>query len=186
MRKTTRYLIRQGQKNNDIRIIQSSDKQDLEKFYDIYKETVKRHGFVPFSLKYLQNEFDSFSDDSQISIFLGFYQGKVVSSAIIVFWQNMAFYHHGASFSQFNKIPVSYLLQWEAIREAKSRGCNVYNFWGIAPGKKSNHPWLGLSLFKMGFGGYAKEYVRTQDFPTSSFYYLIRIFEKLRKMKRRL
>jgi len=193
MRKTTRYLIRQAQKNNDIKISQSQDVKDLELFDKIYQETAQRHHFVPFSLKYLENQFSSFLKDSQISIFLGRYKGKVVSSAIVVFWQNIGFYHHGASLLKYNKIPVSYLLQWETIKEVKKRGCQFYNFWGIAPEitdkskiSGSRHPWAGLTLFKMGFGGYRKEYLKTQDFPLSAVYWLTFIFEKMRKTKRGL
>ena len=79
------------------------------------------------------------------------------------------------------------LMQWEAIKEAKQRGCEEYNFWGIAPNDNKNHPWAGLSLFKKGFGGYRRDYVKTQDLPLSKVYTLItRPFEKLRKIKRRL
>lgn len=191
MRKTTRYLIRQAEKNTDVEIIKSEKREDLKEFKKVYDETVKRHKFTPFSLKYLENQFDSFSTDSQIMIFLGKYKGKVVSSAIVVFWQKIAFYHHGASV--FNKIPVSYLLQWEAIKEAKNRGCILYNFWGIAPGinnesdaSKSRHPWAGLSLFKMGFGGYRKDYASTKDYQITLKYYLNYIIEVIRKIKRRL
>jgi len=193
MRKTTRYLIRQGQKNNDIEIIQSSDIKDLEKFNKVYQETIQRHHFAPFSLNYLENQFSSFLRDNQILLFLGKYKNEVVSSAVIVFWQNIGFYHHGASLSKYQKIPVSYLLQWEAIKEAKKKGCQIYNFWGIAPEikdksdlAKSKHPWAGLTLFKMGFNGSKKEYVKTQDYPISKKYYLTYIFEKIRKIKRGL
>ena len=193
MRKTTRYLIRQGQKNNDIEIIQSSDIKDLEKFNKVYQETIQRHHFAPFSLNCLENQFSSFLGDNQISLFLGKYKNEVVSSAVIVFWQNIGFYHHGASLSKYQKIPVSYLLQWEAIKEAKKRGCQIYNFWGIASEikdksdlAKSKHPWAGLTLFKMGFNGSKKEYVKTQDYPISKKYYLTYIFEKIRKIKRGL
>lgn len=193
MRKTTRYLIRQAQKNSDIEIIQSQNIEELRKFDEIYCATAKRHKFVPFSLGYLQNQFLSFLTDNQILIFLGKYKGEIVSSSIVVFWQNIGFYHHGASLLKYNKVPVSYLLQWEAIKEAKKRGCQMYNFWGIAPEirdkfdvKKSKHPWAGLTLFKMGFGGYRKEYIKTQDFPVSSMYWLTRVFEKIRKAKRGL
>ena len=193
MRKTTRYLIRQAQKNEDIDIIKSKNIRDLDIFNKIYQATAQRHHFFPFSLNYLENQFSSFISDNQISIFFGRYKKEVVSSAIIVFWQNTGFYHHGASLTKYNKFPVSYLLQWEAIKEAKKRGCHHYNFWGIAPDikdksevKKSRHPWAGLTLFKMGFGGYRKEYVKTQDFIISKDYWLTFIFEKLRKAKRRL
>ena len=186
MRKTTRYLIRQAQKNADIEIIKTQNIEDLKKFDEIYCSTAIRHKFVPFSLKYIQNQFSSFLPDGQILIFLGKYKNEVVSSAIIVFWQNIGFYHHGASLSKYNKIPVSYLLQWEAIKEAKKRECQRYNFWGIAPDDNKNHPWAGLSLFKKGFGGYRKDYVQTQDLPLLKKYYLTFIFEKIRKIKRGL
>ncbi|MDD2731764.1 MAG: peptidoglycan bridge formation glycyltransferase FemA/FemB family protein [Candidatus Pacebacteria bacterium] len=192
MRKTTRYLIKQAEKNQDIEITKSQNIEDLKIFNEIYRETAKRHKFVPYSLGYLENEFNSFKEQNHIIIFLGKYKEKIVSSAVVIFWQNTAFYHQGASLEKYNKIPVSYLLQWNAIKEAKNRGCGIYNFWGIAPDMekkdmvRSRHPWAGLSLFKMGFGGYKKEYVKTQDFPVSSKYYLIYIFEKLRKLKRHL
>ena len=188
MRKTSRYLIRQAEKNNDIEIVQSTDIKDLKEFYKVYQETVKRHHFAPFSLKYLENQFSCFLPDNQILTLLGRYKGEVVSSAIIVFWQNIAFYHHGASLSKFRKIPVSYLVQWEAIKQAKKRGCRSYNFWGIAEQelKNKNHPWYGLTLFKMGFNGYRKEYVKTQDLPLSLRYYFTYVFEKIRKIKRGL
>ena len=188
MRKTTRYLIKQAEKSNDIEIVQSNDIKDLKEFNKVYQETVKRHHFAPFSLKCLENQFSCFIPDNQIMIFLGKYKGEIVSSAIIVFWQNMAFYHHGASLSKFKKIPVSYLMQWQAIKQAKKRECKSYNFWGIAEHEleNKNHPWYGLTLFKMGFGGELKEYVKTQDLPLSLRYYFTYVFEKMRRIKRGL
>jgi len=186
MRKTTRYLIRQGLKNKEIKIIQSKELKDIEIFNEISKQTVKRHHFVPFSLEFLKKQLSAFNSDNQISIFLAKYQEEIIASGIFIFWQNIGFYHHGASSLKHPKIPASYLLQWEAIKEAKKRNCKVFNFWGIISEKEKSHPWAGLSLFKKGFGGYEKSYVKTQDFPVSKKYWLIFIFEKLRKTKRRL
>jgi lipid II:glycine glycyltransferase (peptidoglycan interpeptide bridge formation enzyme) len=195
MRKTTRYLIRQAFKNKDIEILKSEKIEDLEEFAKIYQETAKRHRFVPFSFDYLKNEFLAFKDDKQILIILGKYKGEVVSGGVFVFWQNIGFYHHGASSQKYPKIPVSYLMIWEAIKEAKNRGCEKFNFWGIAPISSNfelrtsnfwKHPWAGLTLFKMGFGGEKKEYVKTQDFPISKKYCLCYLIEKLRKKKRGL
>jgi lipid II:glycine glycyltransferase (peptidoglycan interpeptide bridge formation enzyme) len=192
MRKTTRYLIRQAQKNKEIEIIKSEDLKDLEEFNKLYQATVDRHHFVPFSFDYLKNEFLAFSPDNQILIFLGKYRGEVVSAGIFLFWQGIGFYHHGASSLKYPKIPVSYLLLWEAIKEAQRRGCRKFNFWGIAPItsdfkiQTSNHPWAGLTLFKMGFGGYKKEYLKTQDLPLSKKYWLNFVVEMLRKKKRNL
>ena len=188
MRKTTRYLIRQAQKNEDIKVYQSQNLNDIGIFNKLYQEVVDRHHFIPFSFNYLRNELSAFSQDNQISLFFGKYKGEIISSAIIIFWQKTAFYHHGASSLKYPKVPVSYFLQWEAIKEAKKRDCKIYNFWGIAPidSEFRRHPWAGLTLYKMGFGGYKKEYVKTQDFPLSKKYWLTYLFEKLRKSKRGL
>jgi lipid II:glycine glycyltransferase (peptidoglycan interpeptide bridge formation enzyme) len=186
MRKTTRYLIRQVQKDKEIEIIKTQNLKDFGEFNNLYQETVDRHHFAPFSFNYLKNEFLSFEPDNQISIFHGKYKNEIVSSAIIIFWQGIGFYHHGASSLKYPKIPASYLLLWEVIREAKNRGCQKFNFWGIAPEGQKNHPWTGLTLFKMGFGGHKKEFVKTQDLPLSKKYWLTFIFEKLRKTKRGL
>jgi len=193
MRKTTRYLIKQAEKNPDVEIIRSNNIEDLKFFNYVYSETGKRQHFTIYQNRYTEKEFTTFLKDNQVSLFLGKYKNEVVASAIFIFWQGTCFYHHSGSLLKYNKIPVSYLLQWEAIKEAKKRGCLVYNFWGIAPDikekedvKKSKHPWAGLSLFKMGFGGYKKDYVVAQDFIISQKYWLNYIIESVRKIKRGL
>jgi lipid II:glycine glycyltransferase (peptidoglycan interpeptide bridge formation enzyme) len=184
MRKTTRYLTRQGFKIEDLKIKKSQNPKDIEIFNTLYQKTVNRHHFIPFSLNYLKNEFSAFLADGQILMFLAKYQGECLASAIIIFWQGMAFYHQGASSQKYPKIPASYLLQWEAIKEAKNRGCKIYNFWGITETDSKKHPFWGLTCFKKGFGGYEKKYVKTQDLPLSIGYWLTFAFEKLRKKKR--
>ncbi len=189
MRKNTRYEIKKAEKNKDLKIEKSNKKEDIKIFNNLYEKTAKRHDFVPFSLDYLKKEYESFILDDQILTFHARYKKEVVSSAIIIFWQRMAFYHHGASSMKYPKVPSSRLLQWEAIKEAKRRNCELYNFWGIADiplreVKKKKHPWAGLTIFKRGFGGERKEYVPTQDFILSSKYWLNFLIEKARKIKR--
>ncbi len=193
MRKTTRYLIRQAMKNKEIEIEEKNNLEGIEKFNQIYQLTKERHGFIPFSLEYLKNEFFAFSNENQILVLLGKYKGEIVSGGIFIFWQKIAFYHHGASSQKYPKIPASYLLLWKAIKAAKDRDCRKFNFWGIAPissnvePRTSNfwkHPWAGLTLFKIGFGGYKKEYVKTQDLPISKNYWFCYLIEKLRSKKR--
>ena len=187
MRKTTRYLIHQGMKNQDITVEKSERLDDIEKYQKLNEEIAKRQKFVPFSLEYVKNEFDIFSKDGQALLFFGKYKEKIVSSALVIFWSQIAFYHQAASSSKYAKFSVPYLLLWEAIKEAKKRGCALYDFWGyVNPFENPRHPWAGPTLFKMGFGGNAYEYLKTQDLPLSKRYWLTFFFEKLRKAKRGL
>ncbi len=190
MRKTTRYLIKKAKKNHGISIKQSSDPEDLEIFNQIYEQTAKRHRFAPFSLKYVKTQFEAFLPDNQIRLFLGEDNGKTIVASVAVFWQGISFYHHGASLPSDE--PVSYLSQWEIIKEAKKQGCRAHNFWGIvdpaslSPEEVKKHPWQGLTLFKKGFGGYEKPYVRTQDYIVSKKYWRNFLIESIRKKIRRL
>jgi len=186
MRKTTRYLIRQAEKNG-VEIFQSFDQKDVEVFNQLHLEVVKHQKFIPFSLEYFKKEFAAFAQDNQIALFFAKYQGKVIAASYGVFWSNRAFYHHAALLPEYKKIPASYLLQWHAIQEAKKRGCTVYDFWGYSdPIKYPKHPYSGPTLFKMGFGGYKDEYVKTQDLVITKKYWLNYIIEIVRKIKRGL
>jgi peptidoglycan pentaglycine glycine transferase (the first glycine) len=186
MRKTTRYEIRRAEKLG-VQVYQSFDIKDVETFNLMHREVVRHQKFVPFSLEYFKKEFTAFAKDNEIALFLAKYQGKVIAASYGVFWSRMAFYHHAALLPEYKKIPASYLLQWHAIQEAKKRGCKIYDFWGYAdPEKNPQHPYAGPTLFKMGFGGYMQEYVKTQDLPISQKYWLNYIIETIRKMRRGL
>ncbi len=185
MRKTTRYLIRQTMKNPDITFEKSEKLEDVEIYQKLNKEVAARQKFIPFSQEYIKNEFEVFSKDNQVLLLFGKYKGEIVAGALMVFCSGVGFYHQAASLEKYAKLSIPYLLQWEAIKEAKKRGCKMYDFWGYVD-PKSKHPWAGPTLFKMGFGGKPYLYVKTQDLPLSWRYWPTYIFERLRRVKRRL
>ncbi len=187
MRKTTRYLIRQAMKNPDITVEKSDKLSDIEIYQNLNKEVAERQKFVPFSYEYIKNEFEVFSKDNDVLWLFGKYKGEVAAGVLVIFWSDIGFYHQAASLAKYAKFSIPYLLQWEAIKEAKNRGCILYDFWGFTdPEKYPKHPWAGPTLFKMGFGGEVYEYVKTRDFPLSKKYRLTYFFEKLRATKRGL
>ncbi len=179
MRKSTRYDIRKAQKEGGS-VISTRDPRLVSEFFDLYKATSTRHGFVPHSG--IGEEFEVFVRAKQATLYLGKYQGKTVAAVIILYYGNQAIYHHGASIH--SEIPVSALVQWQAITDAKKRGMNVYNFWGIAPDDSLKHPWRGITLFKKGFGGREVKYLHAQDIPVSPWYVFPRTIELVRKKLR--
>lgn len=178
MRKSHRYLIRKVE-NMDIKITRTTKIDDINRFIPLYKQLSQLKHFVPH--KGVREEFEIFAKDDQMVLYLVEYQEQIIAGSLIAFVGNMAIYRHSASDKRFNHLSASYLIQWEAIKEAKRRGMQVYNFWGIAPSDKQNHPWQGLTLFKTGFGGERKEFMHAQDVPLNLLYwktYLIESFTK--------
>lgn len=186
MNKNHRNLINRCVREK-VKVVLSSDKKDLEKFNILHDFTAKKHHFSRFSNSYVEKEFLAFQKDDEVSILSAYLPNNpnLDSSAIVYYYGNSAAYRHGASLVQDKKLPTSYLLQWEAIKEAKNRGLKYYNFWGIAPDDApSNHPFKGITHFKKGFGGFQKDLLPCQDFIISQKYWITWIIEKIRNKKR--
>ncbi len=185
MRKTTRYLIKKGEKS-DLKLEISSDPSLAKVLFDLQLETAKRHGFVGFPEKLFKKEIEIFSNDDQAKVFLCKNGNEVLAIAIIIFYGDTAYYHFSASVSGHNDLPFSYYLQWQIIKEAKKRGIKFYNFWGIAPNNNPNHRFYGVTLFKTGFGGSRIDWLHAHDLPVGPQYLLTYTFETLRRITRRL
>ena len=186
MRKATRYEIKKGIKEN-IKITTSTDEKDIQKFYDLQIETAKRQKFVPFSYKFLHEQFKIFAENGNVLLYKAEFENKLLAQAFIIFYGREAVYHYGASTDEGRHYPGAYLIQWEAIKEAKNRGMTRYNFWGVAPEGNSDHRFAGLSLFKRGFGGEDFQYLPAQDLIINKPKYLLNyIVEFLRNRLRGL
>lgn len=186
MRKTTRYLIRNEPKQG-VNLQISSDPRMARKFVDLLFSTAARKGFVNHPREYYIKQFEILAADDQEKIFIAKKGGEILSMAMIAFYGEMGYYLHAASVPKEGG-SVGYSLQWEAIKEAKGRGCRYYNFWGVVKDKNFHpgHPWYGFSLFKRGFGGFKYSYIRARDYPLNSKYYLYRWAEKVRRLANRI
>ncbi|MDP3997986.1 MAG: peptidoglycan bridge formation glycyltransferase FemA/FemB family protein [bacterium] len=184
MRKTTRYEIKKAI-SMGINTTTSKDPGVIKDFYDLQIETAKRQKFVPFSFKFLHEQFKVFSQDDKALLYQAEFEGKLLSQAFIIFYGQEAVYHYGASTADGRRYPGAYLIQWEAIREAKKRGMAWYNFWGVAPLDDPNHRFYGVSVFKRGFGGQDFSYLHARDLVIDPTRYKINsLVENIRKITR--
>lgn len=184
MRKTTRYEIRQAEKQ-EIKIISSKNPKDIKEFYDLQIQTSLRQKFVPFSYDYLYEQFKILAENNLALLYKAYHGKTLLTQAFIIFYGQEAVYHYGASTDEGRNHPGAYLIQWEALKEAKRRGLKRYNLWGVANDPK--HRFYGLSIFKRGFGGTDIEYLQAQDLVINYPKYLVNLsIEKLRKLRRRV
>lgn len=181
MRKTTRYMIKKAQ-NMKINIVRSQNLDDVKTFLSIYNDTAKLKKFIPHIL--IKEEFEEFKKDGNAYIYLAKLNGKNLCGALISYYGNEAIYRHGATNIEGRNTPASYLLQWQAIKDAKSQNLKFYNFWGISKDDNPKNPWFGLTQFKKGFGGERKDFVHSMDYHSKIIYwlsYFIDYYTKIRK-----
>lgn len=181
MRKTTRYMIRRGEKEGIE--VQSELTSDLfKKFEKIYQQTALIKGFVPHNL--VREEFEYFQKIGKAKLYLAQQKNKILAGALIIYSQNSAIYRHGATSEVGRKTAASYLLQWHAIQEARKNGIKYYDFWGISKDENPKNPWYGLSSFKKGFGGFQVDYLHSLDLPVSKRYWITFIIDFLTTVRK--
>jgi lipid II:glycine glycyltransferase (peptidoglycan interpeptide bridge formation enzyme) len=184
MRKTTRQMCKKGDtliQNGDIQVVEYTSVPDS--LYAVYASTASRGGFVPFTQKYLNQEYESFSKKEKCKI-LAIQKGDTIYSwGLWIISGKRAFYHQGANILD-KHIPASYISHWQGIQWAKSQGAISYDFWGVGPKDDPKHPWANISLFKRGFGGTDSELVHAQDYPISWRYWITWTIETWRAKRR--
>jgi lipid II:glycine glycyltransferase (peptidoglycan interpeptide bridge formation enzyme) len=100
------------------------------------------------------------------------YEGRALALLFFARTWNRAYYLYGASTEEERNRMPTYLIQWEAMRWAKARGCDEYDLWGVPdedePTLEANFEhrpdglW-GVYRFKRGFGGELKRAVQAMD-----------------------
>ncbi|MCX6817191.1 MAG: peptidoglycan bridge formation glycyltransferase FemA/FemB family protein [Candidatus Beckwithbacteria bacterium] len=185
MRKNTRYSVKKAL-NSGVEITSSIKNQDIQTLYRLQLAVAQRRHFVTFSYNYLLKQFQAFQPDNQVQLFKASLDNRTLAMAFIIFYGQEAVYHYAGSSAEVRQIPVSYALQWEVIRQAKKKGFPLYNFWGIAPTDNPHHRFAGVTLFKTGFGGSRVDYLPAHDLVIKPHYWLIYLFESLRRKWRHL
>ncbi len=159
MKSKTRYNIRLAARKGVT--VRQGSVEDLTIFDQLNQLTARRDGFAVHPLAYYQAAFQQFPSQNRV-LLLAEFQGTPLAGLIVFTWEGRAYYLYGASGNEHrNKMPT-YLLQWEAIKWAKTQGCRSYDLWGIpdAPvetleaefSQRQEGLW-GVYRFKRGFGG---------------------------------
>lgn len=186
MRKGTRYDLKRAAKLG-IEVEATAADTYLEEFYNLQLQTAQRQKFVPFSKRFLSEQFRVFAAADKVLMYRATFKGKLLSMAFIIFYGSEAAYHYGASTDLARQYPGAYAIQWEVITEARRRGCIRYNLWGVTEHGQTKHRFYGVSVFKRGFGGEDVAYLPAHDLVIDKMRYpLTFLFETARRKARKL
>jgi peptidoglycan pentaglycine glycine transferase (the first glycine) len=168
MKQKTRYNINLALKKNVI----VRPYTDISTFYELMKVTGQRDQFGIHSQAYYQKALDLFQRRGECQLLVAEYEGVPISALIVFKVDQRAWYFYGASAEIHREMMPNYLLQWEAIRWAKSQGCSEYDLWGVPDEElevleanftsRKEGLW-GVYRFKRGFGGELRRSVGAWD-----------------------
>lgn len=182
--KKTRYEIRQAQKNN----LEVKEQKDFDIFWSLMKKTASHDGFRTHSEEHYKKILES---DSSVQL-NAYYHGQPIATAIFWQWDGVFTYLFAATDRNFSTLSAAYLIQWEAIKLAMSRGCVAYDFFGVAPKTTATnapydydrkHRYAGFTKFKVGFGGQHQNFPGTYDLVLNPIkYYLYLLLRLIRRL----
>ena len=181
MHEKTRYNIRLAEKKG-VRVYAASLRDDsFEIFWDLLQETTARDAFHSHDKAYYRTMLDALDGNPAADgktrpvakLVFAEHDGKVLAANLMIYFGGTATYLHGASSRTRREVMAPYLLHWSLMREARSWGYEAYDFWGVAPENRPEHPWAGITRFKKGFGGTYVEYPGAFDLPLSRFWYTL-------------
>ena len=171
MKQKTRYNVRLAEKKGvTVRI---GAQADLPMLYKMYAETSVRDGFVIRDEGYYRMVWESFMQSAEPTAepLIAEVNGEAVAAIFVFYFAARAYYVYGMSREiQREKMP-NYLLQWEAMKRAKSRGCLIYDLWGVPDEFKESDAMWGVFRFKEGLGGEVIRTLGAWDYAPSPFWY---------------
>ncbi len=184
MKQKTRYNIRLAERKGVV--VRIASKEDLGILYKMYAETSVRDGFVirdegyyrtvwelfmarspsPFS-PYSPSDFHTpFAEPLMAEV-----DGEVVAGLFVFYFAGRAYYVYGMSRNIHREKMPSYLLQWEAMKRARARGCKVYDLWGAPEVFDESDSMWGVYRFKEGLGGKVVRTLGAWDFVPNPLWY---------------
>ena len=168
MKQKTRYNIRLAAKKG----VTVHPWDDLPAFHQMMLVTGGRDGFGVHSLEYYQRAYELFHPTGMAELLVAEHEGVPLAALMVFTHGKRAWYVYGASNDQERNRMPTYLLQWEAMRWARSKGVEEYDLWGVPDEdeekleahftERSDGLW-GVYRFKRGFGGEVKRAAPAMD-----------------------
>lgn len=165
MHQKTRYNVRLAMRRGVEVEQRQADEESLQQYYQLMLDTADRNDFSIHSYEYYADFMKVMGDDTYF-VFAK-WDGHLSAVVIAAAFGHEAVYMYGASSTEHRAHGAAFLLQFEAMRWARERGCATYDLWGIPvedpeslraadnqslAGTKGDD-WRGIYRFKTGFGG---------------------------------
>jgi lipid II:glycine glycyltransferase (peptidoglycan interpeptide bridge formation enzyme) len=158
MKQKTRYNLRLALRKGVI--VRASG--DLDTFNRLMQATGAREAFGVHSPAYYRRAYELFQPRGMCELLIAEFEGTPLAALMVFARGGRAWYFYGASANEHREAMAPYLLQWEAMRWARARGCTEYDLWGVPDedeaaleagfAAREDGLW-GVYRFKRGFGG---------------------------------
>jgi peptidoglycan pentaglycine glycine transferase (the first glycine) len=193
MKQKTRYNIRLAEKKGIT--LRVGTQEDFSMLYKMYAETSIRDGFVIRDEGYYETVWKIFTENAPHPVsnlreasprdrspitnyelpstepLIAEVDHEPIAAIFVFYFARRAYYVYGMSRDVHRERMPAYLLQWEAMKRARARGCTFYDLWGAPEVFDETDSMWGVYRFKEGLGGKVVRTLGAWDFAPSPFWY---------------
>ena len=171
MKQKTRYNIRLAEKKGVM--LRIGTPEDFSMLYRMYAETSVRDGFVIRDEGYYKSVWKLFMDTGEPTCepLIAEVDGEPVAAIFVFYFAERAYYVNGMSRNAHREKMPAYLLQWEAMKRAKAKGCSIYDLWGAPEVFDESDSMWGVYRFKEGLGGTVVRTLGAWDYAPNPLWY---------------
>ncbi len=153
-------------------VVREGGAADLPVFGALMQATGQRNAFGVHDPDYYRRFWELFAPSGHAALFLAEHEGEPLAGLLAARLAGQAYYLYGASGNDDRNLMPNHLLQWQAMRWARSGGCTIYDLWGVpdevgidagAPIPDPATGLWGVWRFKRGFGGRVVRYAGAWD-----------------------
>jgi lipid II:glycine glycyltransferase (peptidoglycan interpeptide bridge formation enzyme) len=154
LRKKWRQYVNKATRSG-VRVVDATADR-LPEFYEIYRQTAGRAGFIIRTFESYRAVWDAFARLGMARLlFAEDAEGKPQATLFLLRVGDRIIEPYGGMTELGAELRANYLLKWEAIRTSRLAGAVLYDMWGLSHG--------GIEHFKTGFGGREVRYIGAWD-----------------------
>ena len=157
LNRDARRCVRKAEKEG-VSIRQGKTVEELELFYEIFKEFSVGKGFMARGLRYQKELWNEYIMKNNGRLFLAEYKGKIIGGLICLMFGKKCLAMHMGSPYQYQKLQTYYAYIWESMKWAWENGCVWYSFRGVGTTPTQEY-------FKKKFGPKVVSLVGYYDLP---------------------
>ena len=176
LKQKTRYNIRLAERKGVK--VESRDINDdsIDLMYELMQATRQRGGYFLRPKSYFAEYWKLLSHSGNGQLMIASHEGDILCGVFVAVMGEYGYYKDGGSSGAKRNLMAPYLLQWEAIKWAKSKGATAYDMVSSpsnAEVQDEAHLQHGLYQFKRGFNDEITDFIGCWDLPINKQKYVI-------------
>lgn len=154
-----------------LKVHTSTNPDDITILTTLLSDVAARNAIQVHSKHYFHDQAVALMEQNAATLYYVTYENSPIAAALLFDSDTTRYYAHAAASYTHRKLNAGAIIVSTLIIDAKKKGLDTVDLYGITDSDDPSHPWFGFTKFKKSFGGYPVDYVGRWELPVRPFRY---------------